>query len=176
MFGFNLGGSFNKEKNQSWIDDKTSGAQWDNYAGAQGLQANYSPTSASQIGQYLDPYRDEVANKSLGLLDQFRQRAINGVGDQFGKMGAFGGSRHGVADALTNSEFGDKASLLVSQLMSQGFGQALGAAQDENRFGFQYPLQRQSTLNNTLAGVTPIQYGKGQSWGVQGSVGGKWGG
>lgn len=160
---FGFGSSSNK--NKSYIDDKTSGAQWANYQGAQGIPSAYSPTSQSQINGFMSPYIDNVVNTSLGALDRSRQMAVNGIGDRAQAAHAFGGSRHGVAEALTNEGFANQAGLLSAGLYNQGYGQALDAAQDENRFGFTYPLARQGLLNSTLAGVTPIQYGKGKQTG-----------
>ena len=171
MFGFKIGGSATNTKDKSFIDDKTSGAQWQNYERAlAGLLPNYQQTSGSQIQSLMDPYVGSVVQGSLAALDQVRQRALHGVGDQAGGAGAFGGSRHGVADALTNSEFADKAGLLVSQLMSQGYGQALGAAQQENQYGYQYPLDRQGLLNQTLAGIEPIRFNVGKQRNIYGEV------
>jgi hypothetical protein len=174
-FGFNLGGSFSKNKNSSYIDDKTSGAQWDNYNGAKGLMGSYSPTSQGQIQDYMNPYTAGVIEPSLQALDRSRQMAVNNIGDRAQAAHAFGGSRHGVAEGITNQGYAEQAGLLLANLYNQGYSQALGAAQEENHYGYEYPLARQGLLNSTLAGVTPIQYGKGTQWGVQGSVSGKWG-
>lgn len=175
-FGFNIGGSHSKQQGQSWIDPRTSDAQWANYGGAQsGLLANYSPTSASQINGYMSPYINDVIQPSLQALDQSRQMAINGIGDHAAGMHAFGGSRQGVAEGITNGQYAQQAGLLSANLYNQGYGQALGAAQQENQFGYQYPLQRQSLLNQTLAGITPHTYTKGSGTTFGGNIEASWG-
>lgn len=107
--------------------------------GAQTLQgvANYNPSQVSagqaDIGQFMNPYTDQVVNQSLQDLDRSRQMAVGQTEDQALASGAFGGARHGVADAETNRAFADRAGALSGQLRSQGFGQALGAAQNQQQ-------------------------------------------
>jgi hypothetical protein len=180
MSGLSFGFGSSKSKNTSYIAPEDKARQLANYEGAQGLNPNYSPTSASQIQGFMSPYIDNVVNTSLGALDRSRQMAVNHIGDQAQAAHAFGGSRHGVAEALTNGEYANQAGLLSAGLYNSGYGQALGAAQDENRFSFLYPLQRQGLLNSTLAGVTPQTYNKGKNSGFNigwsGSGGGGFGG
>jgi hypothetical protein len=45
------------------------------------------------------------------------------------RAGAFGGSRHGVAEAETRKAYGQQAADLVTKQLQQAFGQAQGAAQ-----------------------------------------------
>lgn len=175
-FGFNLGGSHSSQQGQSWIDPQTSAAQWGNWSGAQQITPNYTPTSAGLIGQYMNPYTDAVVNASLADLGQQNQLALNQVGDSAVAQHAFGGSRQGVAQALTNSEFARQGGLLAAGLRSQGFSTALGAAQQENMNMFQYPLQRQGLLNQTLAGITPHTYTKGSGTTFGGSIQAQFGG
>ncbi len=182
MGGLSFGFGSSKSKGSSWIDPVDKQRQIDNYSGAQGINPNYSPTSAGLIGQYMSPYIDNVVNTSLGALDRSRQMAVNHIGDQAQAAHAFGGSRHGVAEALTNEGFANQAGLLSAGLYNSGYGQALGAAQDENRFSFLYPLQRQGLLNQTLQGITPNAYTKGKQsgfsigWSGGGGGGGGFGG
>jgi hypothetical protein len=147
-------------KTHSWIDPQTRAFQVGNYQAAQGLAPTYTPTSAGQINQYLNPYRQEVVDHSLRSLDRARQMTVNGIGDAAQRAHAFGGSRHAVAEALTNGEYANQAGLLAAGLFKDGYGQALDAAMAENRFGFQYPLSRQTALNDTLRGVTPETFSK----------------
>jgi hypothetical protein len=159
---FGLGSS--SKKSHEWIDPRTSAAQWDNYQGAQqGLLGSYTPTSGAQIQTYMNPYLDNVVRTSLGALDHTRQMAINDVADRAQSAHAFGGSRHGVAEGITNDGFGNQAATLSANLYNSGYGQALSAAQDENRYGYAYPISRQNALNSTLAGITPETFGKYKS-------------
>lgn len=143
------------KKTTTSVDPWTQGAQRANYTGAMGLTPNYTPTSQAQVQSYFNPYEDSAIKSTLGDLDYQRQLAIHQGGDQATSQHAFGGSRQGVADALTNEAFARQGGLISSQMRDQGYWGALSAAQGENQYGFQYPLARQQLLNGTLAGVTP---------------------
>lgn len=173
-FGFNLGGSSSKTKSHTWIDPWTRDAQRANYAGAQQVAPTYTPTSAAMIGQYQNPYVDQVVGRSGQALERQRQMAVNTVADQAQAAHAFGGSRHGVAEALTNQGYAEQAAQMAAQLYSQSYAQALAAAQNENQYAAQYPLQRQAMLNQSLGQITPETFGKGRQSGWQWGVNGEW--
>ena len=83
------------------------------------------------IGQFMNPYTGMVTGQALGDLERQRQMATNTTGAQATQAGAFGGSRHGVADALTNEAFARTGAQTFGNLQSQGFNTALGAAQNQ---------------------------------------------
>jgi hypothetical protein len=167
--GLGLGFGFSSSKSKSWIDPADKARQLANYQGAQGITPNYTPTSAGQIQGFMNPYTQEVVDASMGDAEKFRQMAVNNTADAANAAGAFGGSRHGVAEALTNQGALQQFGLLSAQLRSQGYGQALDAAQRENAMAYEYPLARQGLLNQTLAGVEAKRYGKQSGWGAQAS-------
>ena len=107
----------------------------------------------------LDKARAQLAKDKATQADIERQRqmAINSMGDQAQAAHAYGGSRHGVADALTNEAAFRQGGLLSAQLRSQGFTTALGAAQNENQFGYQYPLARQGLLKMPVPTDSPCR-------------------
>lgn len=81
------------------------------------------------INNYLNPYLNDVVDATSADLGRQRQIAqIQGAGAAEA-AGAFGGSRHGVADALTNEAYDRNSGLVLGGLRSQGFNTALGAAQ-----------------------------------------------
>ena len=97
--------------------------------------ANYQPgmvqpnfLSGTDLSPYMNPYTDSVVNYGLRALDMQRQQALNGVGDQAIRSKAFGGSRQGVMEGVTNAGAAMNAGNLASQLMSQNFNQAQAAA------------------------------------------------
>jgi hypothetical protein len=57
--------------------------------------------------------------------------AQNQLGSQAQAAGAFGGSRQGVAEAMTNSEFARQMAETTAGLRQQGFQTALGASQQD---------------------------------------------
>jgi hypothetical protein len=88
---------------------------------------------------FMDPYQNrwtnDVVNTTLSDLDRARQMAIVGGEDAALRSGAYGGSRHGVADSLTNEAALRQAAMTTAQLRSQGFDTAanLGMA-DAGRY------------------------------------------
>lgn len=80
------------------------------------------------ISNYLNPYTQDVINASAADIE--RQRQIAGMTDaaKASAAGAFGGSRHGVADALTNEAYGRNLNSTIAGLRNQGFETALQAA------------------------------------------------
>lgn len=95
-------------------------------AAAQG----YTPqTIAGQdMSAYMNPYTQQVIDQSMADLERQRQMQTNNLGFSATQAGAFGGSRHGVAEALTNEGFARQGGQLAANLRNQGYGQALQTA------------------------------------------------
>lgn len=93
---------------------------------------DFSPEKiAAGIDTYMNPYLDKVAGNVMSNMDRSRQMALMNGGAAATTAGAYGGSRQGIADALTNSEFFRNAGQQMDQLYSQGFDRAAGlSAQD----------------------------------------------
>lgn len=93
-----------------------------------------SMDAAAKMGQYQNPYEDQVVQSALADQEIQRQRAIMQGQAQATAGGAFGGSRHGVMDSLTNEAAVRAAGATSGNLRSQGFQFAgqMGAA-DANR-------------------------------------------
>lgn len=95
------------------------------------------------IERFLNPYIDEVENKALSSLDRSREMALMSNSDKAAAANAFGGSRHGVVDAITNSESIRDAGDLSARLRAAGFDTATSTA-----------LAEQAGLRDTAAGYT----------------------
>jgi hypothetical protein len=108
-----------------------------NQAAAGGLQQAMQGTqramAAPNIGQFMNPYTSNVTDQTLASLERQRQMQANTTGAQASAAGAFGGSRHGVADALTNEAFARQGAQTFGNLQQQGFNTALGAAQNQQQ-------------------------------------------
>lgn len=128
------------------------------------------------IGQFFNPYTTEVINQSLADLERQRQTQINSTGAAASQAGAFGGSRHGVAEAQTNLGFGQQGAQMASNLRQQGFNTALQAAQNQQQtqsqlagqgFGFGQAIGNQQAaqgasvqaMNQALIDAARGQYG-----------------
>ena len=87
--------------------------------------------SPEQLSRYMDPFTGEVIDSTLALYDEDATRRRNQLQMEAARSGAFGGGRHGVAEA----EF-DRGSLLdraniAANLRTSGYDRALGAFQTD---------------------------------------------
>jgi hypothetical protein len=123
------------------------------------LAGTGAAASGPNIGQFMNPYTSMVTGQTLQDLERQRQMAINTTGQQATQAGAFGGSRHGVAEALTNQEFARQGAQTFGNLQQQGFNTALGAAQQQQQLGLQAANQMGSLAN--------LGFGFGQQIGQQ---------
>lgn len=78
------------------------------------------------INQYMNPYTQQVVDTSLADLDRNARVQALQRGSAAARAGAFGGSRHGVLDALAAGETARAAGGLSAQLRSDAFNNAAG--------------------------------------------------
>jgi hypothetical protein len=81
------------------------------------------------IGSYMNPYTSAVRTNALADLESARRAAIQQTGERATAARAFGGSRQGVAEALTNQGFAKQAATLGTTLNEQAFNQAMAMQQ-----------------------------------------------
>ena len=81
------------------------------------------------IGSYMNPFSEMVRKNALADLESSRQTAIQQMGERANAAKAFGGSRQGVAEALTNQGFAKQAATLGTTLNEQAFNQAMAMQQ-----------------------------------------------
>jgi hypothetical protein len=128
-----------------------------------GAAMGFNPGSLqdANIGAYQNPYTDQVVNTGLGDIERSRQMAINDTGAAASAAGAFGGSRHGVAESLTNEGFARQAGQFAGQQRQAGFNNAQQGAMFDigNRMGAN--AQRLQAANQ-LAGMAGQAFGMGQ--------------
>ena len=80
------------------------------------------------IQKYLNPYTSEVEKNALRSLEDQRRQSVMRGSDAAASAGAFGGSRHGITEAVTNAESVKAAGDLSAQLRAQGFDTATANA------------------------------------------------
>lgn len=85
------------------------------------------------IGQFMNPYTQEVIDRTAADINAAQQMSMNQLGAQAAQARAFGGSRHGVAEAQTNAGFTKQLADTSANLRQQGFNTALGAAQQQQQ-------------------------------------------
>lgn len=79
----------------------------------------------------MNPYTQAVTDRTMGNIERQRQMAMNDVGAQATAAGAFGGSRHGVTEALTNEAYGRQFGDMAANLNMQGFNNAQNMAMQQ---------------------------------------------
>jgi hypothetical protein len=92
-------------------------------------KTNLGLTGPGSIGSYMNPYTEAVRKNALADLESSRQAAIQQTGERATAARAFGGSRQGVAEALTNQGFAKQAANLGTTLNEQAFNQAMAMQQ-----------------------------------------------
>jgi hypothetical protein len=134
-------------------------------------QANLDP--------FMNPYQSQVVDQTITDMDRARQMAVQRGEDAAIGAGAFGGSRHGIADAETNRAFADRTAAAVGQLNQQGFNTALGAAQNQQGMDmaaqqanlganqFNVGMDMQGQLANQQAGMAADQFNIGTDLSTQ---------
>jgi hypothetical protein len=88
-------------------------------------QANLSMTGPGSIVSYMNPYTSQVRQNALADLETARRSAIQQTGERAMQAKAFGGSRQGVAEGITNLGFAKQAGTLGTQLNENAFNQAV---------------------------------------------------
>lgn len=92
------------------------------------MQSN-PQAAAALMKNYMNPYTSDVIDASMKKLGAAQQQSLIQGAAQANAAKAFGGDRHGIADAQTRLGYGDQAANMTANLYNQGFNTALGAAQ-----------------------------------------------
>ena len=135
------------------------------YTPSQVTATSYQAADPSKLmSAYQNPYESQVIQSALKDIGQAQDISLNQMGAQATAAKAFGGSRHGVAEAQTRLGYGQQAANTIGQLRQQGFNTALGAAQNQaaainaaNQFGAQAGMNAQQL--NQSAGLQGAQLG-----------------
>jgi hypothetical protein len=133
--------------------------------------------SIGYLGDYQNPFEDQVVQGAIGDMDRGRKLAAADAGHSAIIAGGYGGSRQGVVEKGLNRDFLDRVGSVSGNLRSQGFGQALSAADsDANRVTgvstfnagsdndigkFNASLAQQGAIANQGAKNQAWQYGAG---------------
>lgn len=129
-----------------------------NQAGATGYtpgNITAAQSNMSNIGQYMNPYTEQVIKNNLGDIESARQTAVQQMGEAATRAKAFGGSRQGVAEASTNKAYADKAAQMSAQLRQQGFDTSTNLMQQDLQ------RQQQAALQQSSQGAAAGQFGAG---------------
>jgi len=88
------------------------------------INESLNPFTGESINAFMNPYQEDVINRSLGDVESSRQMAD--LRDRQAATGAkaFGGSRQGVQASLTNTAALKTAGDLSANMRERGYGQA----------------------------------------------------
>ena len=111
--------------------------------------------AGADLQAYMNPYENQVVQQSLSDIERSRLMQQNIGGAQAGASNAFGGSRHGIAEAETNRAFADQAARTASGLRQAGYQNAQQMAGQDIATGMQASLANQGA--NLQAGTTSAQ-------------------
>ena len=120
-----------------------------------GIQTG-APTAA-QTQQFMSPYQQQVIDATLTEFDRNKQIQEQQIRDQQTALGALGSGRAGVQLAEFGTGAARERALLQAGLLQQGFGQAMGARQQDiaNRFGVAQAQQGLGQFQTGLASLVP---------------------
>ena len=93
--------------------------------------------TGEDIQQFMNPYEQQVIQGTLGDIEQSRMMAANQVANQATAAKAFGGSRYGVQQSLTDAAALQQAAKTAAQMRQAGYGQAAGLAMNARNLGLQ---------------------------------------
>ena len=100
--------------------------------------AGYDPSTydAAQVAgrdlnPYLNPYTTNVIDASMRDLGNAQAASLNQQGAQATQAGAFGGSRHGIADSATRLGYSQQAGDMANKMNLANYNNAMGLAQGD---------------------------------------------
>tara|TARA_Y100000015_G_C2388652_1_gene88884 strand:- start:893 stop:1498 length:606 start_codon:yes stop_codon:yes gene_type:complete len=112
-----------------------------------------SPTAYQN---FMNPYIDDVIKRAQDDNERARQMAINSRGAQHESANAYGGSRSGIVDAMTNAEYDRNALSMAAAQRMQGYNNAQNLAQRDMGYR-QQGAQNLQSMGNQMFGQG--QYG-----------------
>ena len=125
------------------------------------------------LSAYTNPYENQVVQQTTDDMLRAQQMQQNVMDQQMGAAGAFGGSRHGIAQAESNRGFYDRLGAAQGQMRQQGFQNAQNQAQQDLQRQYSADVQNQSTglqaaqnqgqMGVQLANLGNLGFGMGQT-------------
>ena len=118
------------------------GAFEDYISGPTGAEAYTGPDAYKQ---FMSPYQQQVIDATMTSFDKQAAMQRRGISDRAQQVGAYGGSRMGVAQSEYDAASDMNRALMESQMLQQGYGQAQAGAQNA--------YQQQMGLAQTVPGM-----------------------
>ena len=104
--------------------------------------------SSTNLQPYMNPYTQNVINSTLPIMQQNLALSQNQNQNQANAANAFGGSRMGVQQGVTQAQGAQGMAQMAAQLNQANYGQAQTAAQSDIATNLQGQLANQSAQQN----------------------------
>lgn len=155
-----MAGGANPQNTQAASNQMAGANPYQQAAGAQqgalGATAmNMGQTAAGGMANYQNPYENQVVQQTMQDVGNQAAVGLNQLRGQATQAKAFGGARHGIAEAEAMKGYQQQALNQAGQLRQQGFNTALGASQTD--------LSRQLGAAGQLGQLGQQSFGYGQS-------------
>ena len=142
-------------------------AQQGALAGTVGAGSIAGQTSPANIGQYMNPYTQQVIQNTQQDIMRGGQMAFNELGAQATRAGAFGGSRHGVAQGELSRGLTQQMGNIAAQQRLGGFQNAQAMAQQDIHNRMQQAAQLGALGQQSFGYGQQIQSGLAQQGQMQ---------
>lgn len=115
-----------------------------------GAMANTNPAAmGARTAANMNPYAEQVTNRTMQDMNRQRQMTINDIGASATAANAFGGSRHGVAEAETNAGYGRAFGDMAANMNMNNFTNAQNLSQQQGQ-QLQSLSQQGFDMGNTI--------------------------
>jgi len=94
-------------------------------------QYQAAQVAGQDLNPYLNPYTTNVIDASMRDLGNAQAASLNQQGAQASAAGAFGGSRHGIADSATRLGYSQQAGDMTNKMNLANYNNAMGLAQSD---------------------------------------------
>lgn len=159
-----MAGSANPAMTQAAANPYTqaSEAQKAAMATTAGGMSYQAPTAAGGMAAYQNPYEQQVVQQTLRDIQGQASQGFNQLEAQARQANAFGGSRHGIAQAEMAKGYTQQMADAASRMRQQGFNTALGASQQDVANQMSAQGMRIGAAQQ-LAGLGQQSFGYGQA-------------
>jgi hypothetical protein len=134
---------------------QTSANTYNTAVNATNAAMRFNPGSIANanMSQYMNPYTQNVIDNNLDAMNRANQMALNNVGADANRNGAFGGGRMAAVEAMTNADFLTQARDMTNSANAANFMNAQNMAQQDisNQFNRQNAVLGAA---NQLAGLS----------------------
>lgn len=116
--------------------------------GQQPQQVQAGQLSNTNLQPYMNPYTQDVINKTLPIMQQQNALSQNQQANQANSANAFGGSRQGIQQGVAQAQGAQNIGQMAAQLNQANFGQAQTAAQSDIGTNLQAQMANQGAQQN----------------------------